>query len=249
MWEKLNELREEFLSNPELNTKVYKNYIVQRFLYEILKLTDNPLPEQDFAEIIVTAKRPRSIEGVKAYDLWQAWEFITQSAKKQEKIDLPFIQAIAAKVMKHTGGETTTSVGRYDSSLGDFRLGEDYNEVYPLADYRKIPVLLGAVCSETTTRINKANSIQALRLGADFMYKFIHIRPFGAGNLETGLLVMNYIQLYCNEPLLMLYANERSQFLNALKRGKISQTPETFEEFIALQQIKFLQEQLEALQP
>ena len=48
MWEKLSELRQKFLDTPELNTKVYRNYIVQRFLYETLKLAGNPLPEQDF---------------------------------------------------------------------------------------------------------------------------------------------------------------------------------------------------------
>lgn len=114
------------------------------------------------------------------------------------------MQAIAAKVMKHTGGGTTTSVGRYDSSLGNFRLGEDYNEVYPLADYRKIPALLTFACRDVNARIDKANGIQALGLAAGFMYEFAHIRPFGAGNLETGLLTMNYIQLYRDEPLLIL---------------------------------------------
>ena len=66
MWEKLSELRQKFLDTPELNTEVYRNYIVQRFLYETLKLAGNPLPEQDFTEIITTSKRPRSIEGTKA---------------------------------------------------------------------------------------------------------------------------------------------------------------------------------------
>lgn len=248
MWEKLSELQKEFLDSPELNTEVYKNYLVQRFLYETLKLSGNSLPEQDFAEIITTSKRPHTPEGTKAYDLWQAWLFTAQAAQKHEKMDLRFIQSIAAKVMKHTGGETTTTVGRYDSSLGDFRLGEDYNEAYPLADYRKIPVLLDALCRDVDARIDKVNGIQALRLAAGFMYEFMHIRPFGAGNLETGLLGINYIQLYHNEPLLMPYAEERLPFLNALKKGKINQTSETFDEFIARQQIKFYQEQLEALQ-
>lgn len=247
MWEKLSELRQKFLDTPELNTEVYRNYIVQRFLYETLKLAGNPLPEQDFTEIITTSKRPRSIEGTKAYDLWQAWLFIVRAAEERKKMNLTFIQAIAEKVMKHTGKETTTSVGRYDSSLGDFRLGEDYNEVYPLADYRKIPALLALACREANARLDTDNETQALQLATSFMYDFAHIRPFGAGNLETGLLAMNYIPLYRNEPLLMLYADDRPQFLEAVKRGKISQTPEIFEEFMARQQIKFFEEQLDTL--
>lgn len=245
MWEELSDLRKEFLSHPNLNTEIYRNYITRRFLYETLKLADNDLPEAEFDELMNTGKRPRTPAGLKAYDLWQAWQFISQAALKHEKTGLEFIQKIASKVMKHTGGETTTSIGRYDSSLGDFRLGEDYNEVYPLADYRNIPLLLGAACRDINARIDKISGIQALRLAADFMYDFAHIKPFGAGNLETGLLAMNYIQLYHNEPILIISSTDRSAFLTALKRGRISQTPEAFEQFIAEQQIKFFKEQLE----
>lgn len=245
MWEELSELRKEFLSRPDLNTEIYKNAVIHQFLYETLRLTGNDLPRQEVEEMISSGKRPHTMAALKAYDLWQAWLYIVEVAGKREKTSLEFIQKIAAKVMKHSGEETTTTVGRYDTSLGDFRLGEDYNEVYPLADYRKIPELLEAACRNVNAHINKVSGIRSLRLAADFAYEFAHIRPFGAGNLETGLLAMNYIQLYHNEPLVILFADDRPHLLNALKRGKINQYPQIFESFVAAQQMKFFKERLD----
>lgn len=244
MWEELRELRERFLATPDLNTEIYRNYIIHLFLYETLKLANNNLPRQEFEEIIATKKRPHSTDGLKAYDLWKAWLFVEEAAGKHQKTEMEFIQAIAARVMKHTGGETTTTVGRYDSSLGDFRLGEDYDETYPLADFRKIPDLLAMAWKQVNIRIDTSTNTEALRLAATFMYEFAHIKPFGGGNIETGLLVMNYILLYHHEPPLVLFSSKRSELLNTLQRGKISQTPEIFEHFIAEQQIIFFKEQL-----
>lgn len=122
--------------------------------------------------------------------------------------------------MKHTGGETTTSVGRYDTSLGDFRLGEDYDEVYPLADFRKIPLLLDNLCRTTDVQLTEAGVSENIKIVANFMYDFMHIKPFGYCNLETGILLINFLELKEEHPLLILFADDRAELLNALKRGK-----------------------------
>lgn len=222
----------------EINADFYRNREMLLFLYEVLKLTDTAIQKQAFIDITKTGRRPLGKLGTKAYDLWQAYLYVCQNAGIKKELDLPFIQTTAAKVMKHTGGETNTTIGSYDTSLGDFRLGEDYDEIYPLSDFRKIPEQLQALCRDINVRINKINGIQTLHLAADFMYEFAHIKPFGAGNLEIGLLLMNYIQLFHQEPLIVLFAEDKSQLLNALKRGEINQTPAVFENFVAFQQIK-----------
>lgn len=51
---------------------------------------------------------------------------------------------------------------------------------------------------------------------------------------------MNYIQMYHGEPFIVVFAEDRSQLLNALKRGEINQTPAVFENFMASEQIKLL---------
>lgn len=238
MWQELSDLRASYMRKREINADFYRNREMLLFLYEVLKLTDTAIQKQAFIDITKTGRRPLGKLGTKAYDLWQAYLFVCQNAGIKKELDLPFVQTTAAKVMKHTGGETNTTIGSYDTSLGDFRLGEDYDEIYPLSDFRKIPEQLQALCKDINVRINKINGIQTLHLAADFMYEFAHIKPFGAGNLGIGLLLMNYIQLFHQEPLIVLFAEDKSQLLNALKRGEINQTPAVFENFVASQQIK-----------
>ena len=44
--------------------------------------------------------------------------------------------------------------------------------------------------------------------------------------------------------MLILFADDRAELLNALKRGKISETPETLEAFILHEQIKFFNREI-----
>ncbi|MFR3852700.1 MAG: hypothetical protein ACLTXP_11250 [Odoribacter splanchnicus] len=95
---------------------------------------------------------------------------------------MELVRKINEKVMKHTGKETTTTVGRYDSSLGDFRLGEDYNAIYPIANYAKIPDLLMSLCRQVNVQLQDFGVVHLINRHQLF-FEFAH-RPFGAGNIE-----------------------------------------------------------------
>lgn len=247
MWQEFSDLRKEYLTKTNTGTAAYKNDTMAAFLFEVLHFTDNTLQKQEFTEMLANGKRPDKENMQKAYDLWQAYLFTEQVASAHEKLTLELVQKIASKVMKHTGKEETTTVGRYDTSLGDFRLGEDYAATYPIADFRKIPELLDILCKNINTRIGKIRGVETVRLAADSMYEMVHIKPFGSGNLETSMLLMNYIQLYHNEPLIIIPADTRPEFLNAIKRSKESSDPEAFENFVVHQEIKLLKRRLQEL--
>ena len=118
-------LRQAYLTRPDTRTQIHQNYVRNLFLYETFRLGGHNLPPTIFENIVSTGK-PQSTETTRqAYDLWQAWQYCEKQAALRQPLDLSFVR--------------TVSVGRYDTSLGDFRLGEDYDEVYPLADFRKIP--------------------------------------------------------------------------------------------------------------
>lgn len=128
------------------------------FLYEIFQLADHFLPEEEFQLIIHNNKRPHQTARLQAYDLWQAWLYTKTQASQHQPFSMELVRKINEKVMKHTGKETTTTVGRYDSSLGDFRLGEDYNAVYPIANYTNIPDLLMSLCRQVNVQLSDSVS-------------------------------------------------------------------------------------------
>ena len=215
------------------------------FLYEIFQLADHFLPEEEFQLIIHNNKRPHQTARLQAYDLWQAWLYTKTQASQHQPFSMELVRKINEKVMKHTGKETTTTVGRYDSSLGDFRLGEDYNAVYPIANYTNIPDLLMSLCRQVNVQLPDFSVVHLIKTAINYFFEFAHIKPFGDGNMETGMLTMNYLFLYHQQPLLIIFAEDRAQALNAIKSRDMSQTPEEFENFILQEQIKFLKRELE----
>lgn len=239
MWQEFIKLREIYLNQTITQNDVHREFVRNLFLYEILKLSGNALPEEKFQDIIRTDKRPHDPEGLRAYDLWEAWKYTREMAEKHKAFDTELIRAIAAKVMKHTGSEITTTIGRYDSSLGDFRLGADYNAIYPIASYDKIPDLLISLCRKINVQLKDNHVVNLVRAAIYFLFEFAHIKPFGGGNIETGILSMNYLLLYHQQQPLILFGEDRPQALNALKSKNMSETPEEFEQFMIQEQIKF----------
>ena len=243
MWQDFIRLREAYLEQAITHNEIHREYVRNQFLYEILKLSGDELPEEEFLEIVRTGKRPRQPEKLKAYDLWQAWKFIAAKAEGRTPFTSDLVRKIAEKVMKHTGKETTTTVGRYDTSLGDYRLGEDYSSVYPIADYEKIPDLMDSLCREVNVQLQEFGVEHLIKTAIHYLFKFTHIKPFGSGNIETGMLSMNYLLLYHHQPLLIIFSDDRTTGLNTLKSKNMNQIPEEFENFILQEQIRFFQQE------
>lgn len=244
MWQEFIQLRKKYLEQAITQNAIHREYIQNQFLYEILKLSGNLIPEITFLEIIQTDKRPHQTDALKAYDLWQAWKFMKEKAEQQTAFTIDLVQQIATRIMKHTGKETTTTIGRYDTSLGDFRLGEDYNSIYSIADYDKIPELLTTLCREVNIQLQQYGVEHLIKTAINYLFEFTHIKPFGEGNIETGILSMNYILLYHHQPLLIIFGEDRAQAFNAIKSKDISKTPKAFENFMLEEQIKFLKREM-----
>lgn len=242
MWQDFIRLREEYLKQVSHQNEAYREFLRDHFIYQIFILAGHSLPEENFQRVLHEKRRPHHPEELKAYDLWQAWQYTKKKAAEHQDFTPQLIRKIAAKVMKHTGKEITTSIGRYDSSLGDYRLGEDYYAVYPIADYNKIPLLLTILCRQINVQLRNFEVVPLIKTAINYLYEFSHIKPFGEGNIETGMLTMNYLFLYHQQPLLIIFGEDRPQALNAIKSKNSNQTPEAFEEFILQEQIKFFKE-------
>jgi Fic family protein len=94
-------------------------------------------------------------------------------------------------------------------------------------------------------RIDTVSGIDILKLAADVHYNFVNIHPFGDGNGRTARLLMNYIQLYHNQPFIKIFTEDRVEYIECLNETEAQQNPDIFREFIASQQIKFLKAEIE----
>ena len=94
-------------------------------------------------------------------------------------------------------------------------------------------------------KIDKVAGDDIIKLSADIHYNFVNIHPFGDGNGRTTRLLMNYIQLYHNEPLIKIFTEDRAEYIDALNATEEKEDLSIFRDFICRQQIKFYESELE----
>ena len=215
MWQELCKTREEYLERAKLDTKGY-----------------SPRRSETLLNDIEISPKVTREDTHRIKDLSNAFLYLVKCAQQRKRFSLDFIRDVSAKVMQHTGKEVYTTIGGYDTSLGDFRLGEEYYEEGILANYAQIPDMLEQLCKETNEKLGNVHDILTVKLAADFHYRFMHIKPFGAGNITVGLLMMNYIQMMFREPLILIPGEDKAKYLAAIKMQKDTPTPETFERFV-----------------
>ena len=131
MWQELCKTRKEYLERAKLDTKGYSPRRSETLLYEIARLDGMDIKKQDFFNILndieISPKVTRE-DTHRIKDLSNAFLYLVKCAQQRKRLSLDFVREVSAKVMQHTGKEVYTTIGGYDTSLGDFRLGEEYYE-------------------------------------------------------------------------------------------------------------------------
>ena len=147
--------------------------------------------------------------------------------------------------MKSTGALINTISGNFDTSRGDLRLAQVFVDKKYFPDFTKVPKLLSDLVNNVNDRIDKVTHDDILRLSADHNYNFVNIHPFGDGNGRTARLLMNYIQLFHNEPLIKIFTEDRAEYIDALNATEENENLDIFRDFICRQQIKFYESELD----
>jgi Fic family protein len=160
-------------------------------------------------------------------------------------LSIALLKEVAAMVMKNTGGPVKTISGEFDSSKGDLRLAQVYVDHKYFPDFSKVPALLEQLCKTVNEKIDSVEGIEIMNLAADLHYNLVNIHPWGDGNGRVSRLMMNYIQLYHNEPLIKIFNEDRAEYIAALNETEQANNPEIFRSFIAAQQIKFFKAEIE----
>ncbi|MBN2728814.1 MAG: Fic family protein [Bacteroidales bacterium] len=157
----------------------------------------------------------------------------------KKKISIDLIKQVAGLVMKNTGGIVNTIPVTFDTSAGDLRKAQVYVDKKYFPDYSKVENLLAQLVENMNQRLDKVFDNEILKLSADIHYNLVNIHPFGDGNGRTSRLMMNYIQMYHNEPLIKIFTEDRAEYIEALNKTEELEDISIFREFICSQQIKF----------
>jgi Fic family protein len=192
----------------------------------------------------ITAQGKPLTDHLMVKDHFNAFIKIKQDAINKRKLSIEFIQEINALVMKSTGAMTNTISGNFDTSQGDLRLAQVYVDKKYFPDFKKVPSLLVGLVKNVNDRIDKVAGDEIIKLSADIHYNFINIHPFGDGNGRTTRLLMNYIQLYHNEPLVKIFTEDRADYIDSLNATEENEDLNIFRDFICRQQIKFYELEL-----
>lgn len=86
---------------------------------------------------------------------------------------------------------------------------------------------------------------QALTAAAYFHAKFENIHPFADGNGRTGRLLMNYLLLLLDHPPVIIHAEDRRAYYNALEQFDSDQKLDSLVDFLKSQTVKTWQARFE----
>ena len=179
-------------------------------------------------------------------DHYNALLFITQKAKGSTTVTPEFIQQINAAVMKQTGSIYQTAFGDLDATKGVFRKGNVSAGNTYFVGYEKVEPLVKKLCNGINEKIITANTIiEKLQLCFDAHFDLVTIHPFYDGNGRTSRLLMNYLQMYFNLPLSIVFKEDKSAYFEALLQARKEENLNIFRLFMFAQYAKYLQHEID----
>lgn len=248
MWNELDDISREYKSLNLQDVIDYEKFCIISIVWHSTKIEGCSLTETDTKVLLesdITAAGKPLTDHLMIKDHFAAFQFIKEQAKIKRKLSVEFIREIGGYVMKNTGSSTNTVLGSFDTSKGDLRLAQVYVDKKYFPDYKKVPDLLEQLCNSVNEKIDNVNGNEILKLAADIHYNFVNIHPFADGNGRTARLLMNYIQLYHNEPLIKIFTEDRTEYIDSLNETEEKENLEVFREFVLKQELKFLKAEID----
>jgi Fic family protein len=196
-------------------------------------------------EGITPAGKPL-LHSLMVQDHYNALLFVTKKAKEKTTVTPEFIQQINAAVMKQTGNIYQTVFGELDAGKGVFRKGNVSAGSTYFVGYEKVQPLVTALCEAIAKKISAANTIvEKLNICFDVHFDLVTIHPFYDGNGRTSRLLMNYLQLYFNLPLSIVFKEDQAAYFDALQQTRKDENVNIFRNFMYAQYAKYLQQEID----
>ena len=194
-------------------------------------------------EGITPAGKPL-LHSLMVQDHYNALLFIIE--KEKIIITEDFIQAINAKVMKQTGSVYQTVFGELDAAKGVYRKGNVSAGNSYFVSFDKVEGLVKKICSTLNEKIKTVDTVsEKLDLCFDAHFNLVTIHPFYDGNGRTSRLLMNYLQLFFNLPMSIVFKEDKSVYFDALQQTRQNENIEIFRNFMYAQYKKYLIQEIQ----
>lgn len=248
MWKELEALKSKYLEMGLMDAIDYEKFLMFSIVYNSTKIEGCSLTENDTKLLLnndITAKGKPLTDHLMVKDHYLAFIFLKEISKQKQKISIDLVKQVAGLVMKSTGGLVNSIAGSFDTSLGDLRNAQVYVDEKYFPDFSKVEDLLIKLIDNVNQRLDKVYGNEIVKLAADLHYYLVNIHPFGDGNGRTSRLMMNYIQMYHQEPLIKIFTEDKAEYIEALNKTEEKEDISIFRDFICSQQIKFYKAEIE----
>lgn len=176
----------------------------------------------------------------------QALDLALQWATERQLPTPRLLQQLAGAVMRTTGLQTNSILGWTDASQGDFRV--DKVSILGASSFpnaQKVHTLVKQLTQQLQQRMPVALTLQEqLYTAFDAHHQLVSIHPFNDGNGRTSRLLMNYVQHYFRQPLTVVFRENKAEYFMALKKSRQENDLTVFRDFMAIQHVKSLEQQL-----
>lgn len=105
-------------------------------------------------------------------------------------------------------------IGKYKTSPNSVELKN--GEIHEYASPEETPALMGDLIQWYK---EKSEELHPVHLAAEFHYKFACIHPFDDGNGRVARLIMNYILLKHDYPMVIIKSEDKESYLTALQKA------------------------------
>lgn len=251
IWIEIEKEQKQYDNLNLFDVRDYNKFYLYSIITHSTAIEGSTLSERDvqmlFDEGLTSQEGKPIYDYLMNLDLKTAYEFAFEHAKKKTLVSSNFLKQINSFVMKNTGGINNTVAGTFDSCKGDYRLCNVTAgfEGHSYMNYQKIPSEVEKLCSEINKFKNETPNIKdAYNLSFDAHLNLVTIHPWVDGNGRTSRLFMNYIQYCLGVTQTKIRIQDKDDYIKALKKSQDSKSPEPFREFMAIQQLKTLQEEV-----
>jgi Fic family protein len=233
----------------------YKNLLYQQNLidltYHSTKMEGNTLDRDDTVLLLrdkVVPEGKDEIWSKMSEDHHAALLRIAEDAYNPlHKLAPSYLQLISGMVLSRASSVRNTAKGNYDESKTDLR----FHNVHAHGEYFLSYSNLYDATNEFVKKVNglisdiKKSSDPVplvIRLAIFCHFSIIKIHPFSDGNGRTARLIMNYILLKYDLPLLVVDSEARVQYITALKACQVNNDMDPFILFMIRQYLRSLKD-------